>query len=181
MDRQEVLNTPYMAGMPTGYGRQQPAKRYDDERYAKENLKVTVSSVMHGIGIPANVKGYRYLREAVMIAVNDMDIMNAVTKELYPEISRKFGVTSTSVERAIRHAIGLAWNRGNPCELQKYFGYETCWSKYRPTNKHFIAMLADRIDLNRGCDVSTGSSIVLDDASILSSLPKIIKRNCNIT
>lgn len=150
MNGQEVLHIPDKINMPTGYVKPQSVSSKTEKGHTEENLKMAVSSIMQKIGIPANVKGYRYLREAVMIAADDMDIINAVTKELYPEISRKFGVTSASVERAIRHAIGLAWDRGNPHDLQQYFGGGAHWSKSRPTNKHFIAVIADGIDLNRG-------------------------------
>ena len=111
------------------------------------SLKNLVTSVIHEIGVPANIKGYQYLREAIMIAVDDMDVINAVTKVLYPEVAKRFSTTPSRVERAIRHAIEVAWDRGDLETLQKYFGYTVSNSKGKPTNSEFIAMIADRLVL----------------------------------
>ena len=111
-------------------------------------LKNTVTSVIHEIGVPAHIKGYQYLREAIIIAVNDMEVINAVTKVLYPEVAKRFGTTPSRVERAIRHAIEVAWDRGDLETLQKYFGYTVSNTKGKPTNSEFIAMIADRLMLN---------------------------------
>ena len=100
-------------------------------------------------GVPAHIKGYQYLREAIMIAVNDMDVINAVTKVLYPEVAKRFCTTPSRVERAIRHAIEVAWDRGDIETLQKYFGYTVNSAKGKPTNSEFIAMIADRLQLQR--------------------------------
>ena len=111
------------------------------------SLKNLVTGVIHEIGVPAHIKGYQYLREAIMIAVEDMDVINAVTKVLYPEVAKRFGTTASRVERAIRHAIEVAWDRGDLETLQKYFGYTVSNSKGKPTNSEFIAMIADRLQL----------------------------------
>ncbi|MDD3346634.1 MAG: sporulation transcription factor Spo0A [Oscillibacter sp.] len=113
------------------------------------SLKNLVTSVIHEIGVPAHIKGYQYLREAIMIAVNDMDVINAVTKVLYPEVAKRFSTTPSRVERAIRHAIEVAWDRGDLETLQKYFGYTVSNAKGKPTNSEFIAMIADRLVLEQ--------------------------------
>ncbi len=110
-------------------------------------LEGLVTSIIHEIGVPAHIKGYQYLREAIMIAVDDMDVINAVTKVLYPEVAKRFGTTASRVERAIRHAIEVAWDRGDLETLQKYFGYTVNSAKGKPTNSEFIAMIADRLQL----------------------------------
>jgi len=110
-------------------------------------LKNTVTAVIHEIGVPAHIKGYQYLREAIIIAVNDMEVINAVTKVLYPAVAKRFGTTPSRVERAIRHAIEVAWDRGDLETLQKYFGYTVSNTKGKPTNSEFIAMIADRLKL----------------------------------
>ena len=112
-------------------------------------LKNLVTSIIHEIGVPAHIKGYQYLREAIMIAVDDMDVINAVTKVLYPEVAKRFGTTPSRVERAIRHAIEVAWDRGDLETLQKFFGYTVSNAKGKPTNSEFIAMIADRLVLER--------------------------------
>lgn len=114
-----------------------------------QGLESTVTAIIHEIGVPAHIKGYQYLREAIMITVEDMDVINAVTKVLYPEVAKRFGTTASRVERAIRHAIEVAWDRGDLETLQKYFGYTVSNAKGKPTNSEFIAMIADRIRLNR--------------------------------
>ena len=110
-------------------------------------LEGQVTAIIHEIGVPAHIKGYQYLREAIMIAVEDMDVINAVTKVLYPEVARRFDTTASRVERAIRHAIEVAWDRGDLETLQKYFGYTVNSAKGKPTNSEFIAMIADRLSL----------------------------------
>ena len=114
-----------------------------------QELKNLVTSVIHEIGVPAHIKGYQYLREAIIITVQDMDVINAVTKVLYPEVARRFGTTASRVERAIRHAIEVAWDRGDLETLQKYFGYTVSNAKGKPTNSEFIAMIADRLVLEQ--------------------------------
>ena len=122
-----------------------------EERHPVE-LKNLVTSVIHEIGVPAHIKGYQYLREAIMIAVDDMDVINAVTKVLYPEVAKRFATTPSRVERAIRHAIEVAWDRGDLETLQKYFGYTVSNAKGKPTNSEFIAMIADRLVLEQRKD-----------------------------
>ncbi|MBQ1729434.1 MAG: sporulation transcription factor Spo0A [Oscillospiraceae bacterium] len=113
------------------------------------DLETGVTDIIHEIGIPAHIKGYQYLREAIVYAINDMDVLSAVTKVLYPEVAAKFGTTPSRVERAIRHAIEVAWDRGDVEVLQKYFGYTVSGLKGKPTNSEFIAMIADRFYLKR--------------------------------
>ena len=112
-------------------------------------LKNRVTAVIHEIGVPAHIKGYQYLREAIIIAVNDMEVINAVTKVLYPAVAKRFATTPSRVERAIRHAIEVAWDRGDLETLQKYFGYTVSNAKGKPTNSEFIAMIADRLLLEK--------------------------------
>ena len=114
---------------------------------ASPALEGNVTAIIHEIGVPAHIKGYQYLREAIIIAVNDMDVINAVTKVLYPEVAKRFGTTPSRVERAIRHAIEVAWDRGDLETLQKYFGYTVNSAKGKPTNSEFIAMISDRLSL----------------------------------
>lgn len=110
-----------------------------------QGLESTVTAIIHEIGVPAHIKGYQYLREAIMITVEDMDVINAVTKVLYPEVAKRFGTTASRVERAIRHAIELAWDRGNVEMMNKFFGYTVNMDRGKPTNSEFIAMVADRL------------------------------------
>ena len=110
-------------------------------------LEVRVTEVIHQVGVPAHIKGYQYLREAIMMAVEDMDAVSAITKVLYPSIAKKYKTTSSRVERAIRHAIEVAWDRGDIETLQSYFGYTVSGVKGKPTNSEFISMIADRLRL----------------------------------
>ena len=113
----------------------------------KENLETRVTDMLHEIGIPAHIKGYHYLRDAIMMAVEDMDILNAITKILYPTVAKKYQTTSSRVERAIRHAIEVAWSRGKIDTLDDLFGYTVSNGKGKPTNSEFIALIADTIQL----------------------------------
>ncbi|MEY8403847.1 sporulation transcription factor Spo0A [Oscillospiraceae bacterium 44-34] len=121
----------------------------EPERDDNAALEAQVTAIIHDVGVPAHIKGYQYLREAIIIAVKDMDVINAVTKVLYPEVAKRFGTTASRVERAIRHAIEVAWDRGDLETLQKYFGYTVSNAKGKPTNSEFIAMIADRLQLER--------------------------------
>ena len=112
-------------------------------------LEATVTDIIHEIGVPAHIKGYQYLREAIILTIHDMDMINAVTKVLYPEVARRFGTTPSRVERAIRHAIEVAWDRGDVETLQRFFGYTVSGIKGKPTNSEFIAMIADNLSLKR--------------------------------
>lgn len=116
----------------------------EDESQALER---EVTAVIHEVGVPAHIKGYQYVREAIVIAVQDMDVINAVM--LYPEVARRYSTTPSRVERAVRHAIEVAWDRGDLETLQRYFGYTVSNTKGKPTNSEFIAMIADRIRLQR--------------------------------
>jgi two-component system response regulator (stage 0 sporulation protein A) len=113
----------------------------------EQRVEAMVTEVIHEIGIPAHIKGYQYIREAIVLTVKDMDLINAVTKALYPMVAKKFGTTSSRVERAIRHAIEVAWDRGDIEVLQKYFGYTVSGTKGKPTNSEFIALISDRLQL----------------------------------
>ncbi len=111
------------------------------------NMESMVTSIIHEIGVPAHIKGYQYLREAIMIAVEDMDVINAITKVLYPQVAKTFATTPSRVERAIRHAIEVAWDRGDLETLQRFFGYTVSNTKGKPTNSEFIALIADKLQL----------------------------------
>lgn len=111
------------------------------------DLEVMVTDIIHQIGVPAHIKGYHYLREAIMLAVREQDIMNSVTKILYPTVAKKFDTTPSRVERAIRHAIEVAWDRGDIEVLNGIFGYTIQGSRGKPTNSEFIAMIADKLVL----------------------------------
>lgn len=118
-----------------------------DRKNESENLEALVTNVIHEIGVPAHIKGYQYLREAIMMVVNDIDIINQITKQLYPDIARKFRTTPSRVERAIRHAIEVAWGRGQTETVESIFGYTVSAAKGKPTNSEFIAMIADKLRL----------------------------------
>ena len=122
--------------------------RYPAPRRAdKTSIETMVTGIIHEIGVPAHIKGYQYLREAIIIAVNDMDVINAITKVLYPQVAKTFGTTPSRVERAIRHAIEVAWDRGDLDTLQRFFGYTVSNTKGKPTNSEFIALIADKLQL----------------------------------
>ena len=123
------------------------SKVYPLNRKTAPNIETMVTSVIHEIGVPAHIKGYQYLREAIIIAVNDMDVINAITKVLYPQVAKTFQTTPSRVERAIRHAIEVAWDRGDLDTLQRFFGYTVSNTKGKPTNSEFIALIADKLQL----------------------------------
>lgn len=126
-------------------------------RRSEINIEAMVTSIIHEIGVPAHIKGYQYLREAIMIAINDMDVINAITKVLYPQVAKAFATTPSRVERAIRHAIEVAWDRGDLETLQKFFGYTVSNTKGKPTNSEFIALIADKLQLQlKDMDLSVG-------------------------
>lgn len=111
------------------------------------NLEMQVTEIIHQIGVPAHIKGYQYLRDAILMAIEDDSIINAVTKRLYPAVAKKHGTTSSRVERAIRHAIEVAWDRGDVDTLTAYFGYTIHNERGKPTNSEFIAMISDKFRL----------------------------------
>ena len=121
--------------------------RQNAQRRQEVNIEAMVTSIIHEIGVPAHIKGYQYLREAIMIAVQDMDVINAITKVLYPQVAKTFATTPSRVERAIRHAIEVAWDRGDLETLQRFFGYTVSNTKGKPTNSEFIALIADKLQL----------------------------------
>ncbi|HEY4551769.1 MAG TPA: sporulation transcription factor Spo0A [Bacillaceae bacterium] len=112
-----------------------------------KNLEASITSVIHEIGVPAHIKGYLYLREAISMVYNDIELLGSITKVLYPDIAKKFNTTASRVERAIRHAIEVAWSRGNIDSISSLFGYTVSMSKAKPTNSEFIAMVADKLRL----------------------------------
>ena len=111
------------------------------------DLETEITNIIHEIGVPAHIKGYMYLREAITMVVNDMELLSAVTKELYPSIAKKYNTTASRVERAIRHAIEVAWGRGQIEAINKLFGYTVHNDKGKPTNSEFIAIIADKLRL----------------------------------
>lgn len=116
------------------------------------DLESEITNIIHEIGVPAHIKGYMYLREAITLVVNDIELLSAVTKELYPAIAKKYNTTASRVERAIRHAIEVAWGRGQVDTINKLFGYTIHNEKGKPTNSEFIAMVADKLRLkNKVC------------------------------
>lgn len=116
-------------------------------REHQKNLEERVTDLLHEMGIPAHIKGYHYLRDAIMMAVEDMDVLNAITKILYPTVAKKYQTTSSRVERAIRHAIEVAWSRGKLDTIEELFGYTVSTGKGKPTNSEFIALISDTIQL----------------------------------
>lgn len=121
---------------------------YYSPLHLSSDLEAQVTKVIHQIGVPAHIKGYQYLRTAIMMAVEDNDIINAVTKILYPSVAKRYRTTSSRVERAIRHAIEVAWDRGDIETLNEYFGYTIHNNRGKPTNSEFIAMIADNLRLS---------------------------------
>ena len=132
-----------LAGVPSapiGAGR-------DTAAGGDPNLELMVTEIIHQIGVPAHIKGYHYVRESIMLAVQTPEIINSVTKLLYPTVAKKFGTTASRVERAIRHAIEVAWDRGDVDTLNSYFGYTIHNGRGKPTNSEFVAMIADKLRL----------------------------------
>jgi len=111
------------------------------------SLEALVTNIIHEVGVPAHIKGYQYLREAIIMVVNDIEVINQITKQLYPQIQEKYKTTPSRVERAIRHAIEVAWGRGQADVVENIFGYTVSAAKGKPTNSEFIAMIADKLRL----------------------------------
>lgn len=131
-------------------GDEKPTARVERSAAKQEypdSLEIQVTEIIHQIGVPAHIKGYQYLRDSIMMAIDDDGIINAVTKRLYPAVAKKHGTTSSRVERAIRHAIEVAWDRGDVDVLNSYFGYTIHTGRGKPTNSEFIAMIADKFRL----------------------------------
>lgn len=114
----------------------------------KQNLKINVTKILHELGMPSHIKGYEYIREGIMMVYKDSSVIGAITKELYPDIANKFNSTVSRVERAIRHAIEVAWNRGNWDLMEDIFGYSVDIDKSKPTNSEFIVTVADKLKLD---------------------------------
>ena len=120
-------------------------KKYEESN--KADLEAAVTNIIHEVGVPAHIKGYQFLREAIIMSVKNAEMINQVTKLLYPDIANKYGTTPSRVERAIRHAIEVAWGRGDPKVTESIFGYTVSADKGKPTNSEFIAMIADKLRL----------------------------------
>ena len=126
----------------------QMIKPYEGKKqFLERNLETDVTNIIHEIGVPAHIKGYQYLRDAIMLSVEDVEMLNSITKILYPTIAKKHQTTPSRVERAIRHAIEVAWNRGKMDTIDELFGYTVSNGKGKPTNSEFIALIADKIRL----------------------------------
>ena len=125
----------------------EPQRPQSLRKNSPQSIEAMVTGIIHEIGVPAHIKGYQYLREAIIIAVNDMDVINAITKVLYPQVAKTFQTTPSRVERAIRHAIEVAWDRGDLDTLQRFFGYTVSNTNGKPTNSEFIALIADKLSL----------------------------------
>ena len=125
---------------------QAPITEEEDENKTPD-IETQVTRIIHQIGVPAHIKGYQYLRTAILLTVKDSDIINSVTKVLYPSVAKKYQTTTSRVERAIRHAIEVAWDRGDVDTLNSYFGYTIQNNRGKPTNSEFIAMIADNLRL----------------------------------
>lgn len=131
----------------TGWGKDS-SQRGTGLLKSDSDLQVIVSDIMHQIGVPAHIKGYQYLREAIILSISDSEMMNSVTKLLYPTVAKTFSTTPSRVERAIRHAIEVAWDRGDVDVLNSYFGYTIQSTRGKPTNSEFIAMISDKLKLS---------------------------------
>lgn len=138
-----------MITVPSGIRSMEKDDRIKESRDKEltHDLEKDVTDMIHEIGVPAHIKGYQYLREAIMMSVQEPDMLGAITKVLYPTIAKRYQTTSSRVERAIRHAIEVAWNRGRMETLDNLFGYTINTGKGKPTNSEFIALIADRIRL----------------------------------
>ncbi len=131
----------------TNTSKQQYIEISENKKNSEETLEALVTNIIHEVGVPAHIKGYQYLREAIMMVVNDIDVINQITKSLYPQIADRFDTTPSRVERAIRHAIEVAWGRGQQDVVENIFGYTISAAKGKPTNSEFIAMIADKLRL----------------------------------
>ena len=130
------------------FAKVQKVNAYESKKeYMERNLETDVTNIIHEIGVPAHIKGYQYLRDAIVMSVQDIEMLNSITKVLYPTIAKKYDTTTSRVERAIRHAIEVAWSRGKLDTLDELFGYTVSNGKGKPTNSEFIALIADTIQL----------------------------------
>lgn len=142
-------NTSIMRERLSNYVKDEPAQKHNWNKNIEksEKLESKVTRIIHEIGVPAHIKGYLYLREAISMVVEDMDYLGAITKELYPSVALKFNTTPSRVERAIRHAIEVAWTRGKVDTINRLFGYTINNNRGKPTNSEFIALIADKLRL----------------------------------
>ena len=130
------------------FAKVQKVNAYESKKeYMERNLETDVTNIIHEIGVPAHIKGYQYLRDSIIMSVGDMEMLNSITKILYPTIAKKYQTTPSRVERAIRHAIEVAWSRGKMDTIEELFGYTVSNGKGKPTNSEFIALIADKIRL----------------------------------
>jgi two-component system response regulator (stage 0 sporulation protein A) len=137
-----------VSGKSSSISRKSPGTNYRPQSEQKpKNLDASITSIIHEIGVPAHIKGYLYLREAISMVYNDIELLGSITKVLYPDIAKKYNTTASRVERAIRHAIEVAWSRGNIDSISSLFGYTVSMTKAKPTNSEFIAMVADKLRL----------------------------------
>ena len=141
----------YRPGQNTTFITREIKPQYIDvpskDKNGENNIEALVTNVIHEVGVPAHIKGYQYLREAIIMVVNDIEVINQITKTLYPKIATKYNTTPSRVERAIRHAIEVAWGRGEPQVVENIFGYTISATKGKPTNSEFIAMISDKLRL----------------------------------
>ena len=144
-ERYHVMNIPTLIIFKNG--EENSLEYVQAKEVPKRDLERDVTNMIHDIGVPAHIRGYQYLREAIQMSVKDMDMLGSITKTLYPEIAKKYETTPSRVERAIRHAIEVAWNRGRMETLDALFGYTINTGKGKPTNSEFIALIADKIRL----------------------------------
>ena len=128
-------------------GKSKQAVVEEEPKQVTRDLEQDVTDMIHDIGVPAHIKGYQYLRTAILMTISDSEIINSVTKILYPSVAKKYSTTTSRVERAIRHAIEVAWDRGDVDTLNSYFGYTIQTHRGKPTNSEFIAMISDRLRL----------------------------------
>ncbi len=131
----------------SGWRNEETPLKIENNTLSDSDLEVMITDIIHQIGVPAHIKGYHYLREAIMLSIKNSEIINSVTKLLYPTVAKKYSTTSSRVERAIRHAIEVAWDRGDIDVLNGYFGYTIQNERGKPTNSEFIAMISDKLRL----------------------------------
>jgi len=139
----------YKPGTNTNFIAREVKQQYIDipSQKGEDNLEALVTNIIHEVGVPAHIKGYQYLREAIIMVIGDIEVINQITKRLYPKIAHKYSTTPSRVERAIRHAIEVAWGRGQAEVVENIFGYTISAAKGKPTNSEFIAMIADKLRL----------------------------------
>ena len=148
LDKIRRVSRGRVKNVPGNSGNERMVQPYlDKAAYMELNLETDVTQMLHEIGIPAHIKGYQYLRDAIILSVDDMEMLNSITKILYPTIAKKYQTTPSRVERAIRHAIEVAWSRGKMDTIDELFGYTVSTGKGKPTNSEFIALIADKIRL----------------------------------